>query len=161
MEIQVGVAGMVLPESFPGTYSIQPEARFGYFIREGLEVQALGDVRVWPLGGRAPHSYGIGGSLLWFPSFQEERSFYVLGGAGGTFSDPAGPAEGGFTPLVRAGVGFKVAMTGLKFLGSGFLTMEYRAELHFFDDPEYFDDPTLTNESDFMSGAAIGFSFFR
>jgi len=161
IEMQFGAAGIVLPENFRGTFSAQPEARIGYFISKGLEIQAQGEVRVWPLGGQAPDHYGIGVSALYFPALREEQNFYLLGGLGGALIDPPGELEGGFKPFARAGVGFKVSMAGLKFLGSGFLNMEYRFEKLFVDDAELFDDPTLESGSSVVSGAAIGLSFFR
>jgi hypothetical protein len=161
IEMQVGVAGIVLPENFRGTFSAQPEARIGYFISRGLELQAQGDVRVWPLGGKAPDHYGIGVSALYFPALREEQNFYLLGGLGGALIDPPGPPEGGVKPFARAGVGFKVSMAGLKFLGSGFLNMEYRFEKVFVDAAELFDDPTREGGSSLVSGAALGLSFFR
>jgi hypothetical protein len=149
-EFQAGIAGIVLPEDIPGTYSLQPEARIGYFIREGIELQAQGDVRVWPLGSVAPNHYGVGGSVLWFPPIQEERSLYLLGGMGGAYSDPPGSEEeSSFDPLARAGFGFKVPISGLGPLDGSYLNLEYRGEMAFTDDP------------DFVSGAAIGLSFFR
>jgi hypothetical protein len=148
-EIQAGLAGIVLPEDIEGTYSLQPEVRFGYFIADAIELQAQGDVRVWPLGSVAPNSYGVGGSVLWFPSIQEERNLYLLGGVGGAYTDPPGSAEdSSFDPLGRVGFGFKVPITGLGFLDGSYLNLEYRGEMAFVDDP------------DFVSGAAIGLSFF-
>ncbi len=150
-EIQAGLAGIVLPEDIQGTYSLQPEARLGFFIVDAIELQAQVDVRVWPLGSVAPNSYGFGGSVLWFPSIQEERNLYLLGGVGGAYTDPPGSVEdSSFDPLGRAGFGFKVPITGtgLGFLDGSYLNLEYRGEMVFVDDP------------DFVSGAAIGLSFF-
>jgi hypothetical protein len=31
----------------------------------------------------------------------------------------------------------------------------------FIDDPEFFEDPTIEDGSDFVSGAAIGISYFK
>ncbi len=149
MELQAGIAAIILPESVDGTFSAQPEVRFGYFLREAVELQVIGDVRVWPLGAKAPHSYGIGGVLLWFPRVHEDRNFYLLAGAGGAYTDPPGTEGSSFDPLGRAGFGFKVPMEGFGFLPSAFMTIEYRAELSFAD------------ETDFVSGAALGISMFR
>jgi hypothetical protein len=160
-EFQGGFSGIVLPEAFNGTWSAQIEGRAGYFIKEALEIQGMINWRVWPLGGKAPHYYDFGVSALWFPKIGDIRNMYLLGGAGGAVTDPPHEPEGGFKPLIRAGVGFKVPMRGLEFLGNAYLTMEYRAEMVFIDDPEFFEDPTIEDGSDFVSGAAIGISYFK
>jgi hypothetical protein len=161
VEFQFGAAGIVLPENFRGTFSAQPEARIGYFIRRGVEIQGQAEMRVWPLGGYAPDHYGIGVSALYFPALREEQNFYVLGGLGGALIDPPGESDGGFKPFARAGVGSKVSMAGLKYLGSGFLNMEYRFEKLFVDAADLFDDPTRDGGSSLVSGVSLGFSFFR
>lgn len=160
-EFQGGASGIVLPESFDGTWSLQIEGRAGYFIKEGWELQSMLNWRVWPLGSKAPKYVDLGGSILYFPEIGNKRNMYVLGGAAAVKTDPNGPAEGGFKPLIRAGFGFKVPMSGLKFLGDAYLTMEYRAEMVFIDDAEFFEDPTIEDGSDFVSGAAIGLSWFK
>lgn len=160
-EYQGGASGIVLPESFNGTWSLQLEGRVGYFIGEGWELQGMINGRVWPLGSKAPKYVDLGGSVLYFPEIGGKRNMYVLGGAGVAKTDPNGPPEGGFKPLIRAGFGFKVPMSGLKFLGNAFLTMEYRGEMVFIDDAEFFEDPTIEDGSDFVSGAAIGLSWFQ
>ncbi|HET9886640.1 MAG TPA: hypothetical protein VFR10_03940, partial [bacterium] len=107
------------------------------------------------------HYTDLGASLLWFPQIGNHRNMYMLAGAGGAITDPPGEPDGGFKPLVRAGVGFKVPMSGLKFLGDAYLTMEYRGEMVFIDDPEFFEDDTIEDGSNFVSGAAIGLSYFK
>ena len=160
-EYQGGVSGIVLPESFNGTWSLQIEGRVGYFIKEGWELQGMINGRLWPLGSQAPKYVDLGGSILYFPEIGGKRNMYLLGGAAAAKTDPPGPPEGGFKPLIRAGFGFKVPMSGLKFLGDAFLTMEYRAEMVFIDDAEFFEDPTIEDGSDFVSGAAIGLCWFQ
>ena len=160
-EFQGGFSGIVLPESFNGTWSAQIEGRTGYFIMEAVELQGMINVRVWPLGSKAPHYTDFGASVLWFPKIGENQNMYLMGGAGGATTNPPGEPEGGFKPLIRAGFGFKVPMSGLKFLGDAYLTMEYRAEMVFIDDTEFFEDPTIEDGSDFVSGAAIGLSWFK
>ncbi len=147
-EFQVGLAGIVLPEEVHGTYSLQPEARVGLFLGDALEIQGQAEVRVWPLGDVAPNYYGLGGNLLWYPEIQNDRSLYFLGGAAGSWNDPPGEDEGGFDPLGRLGLGFKVPISGPGFLDNAFLSLEYRGEFIF------------AESTDFVSGAAIGLSFF-
>lgn len=148
-ELQIGVAGIVLPENVNGTFSAQIEARVGLFLKEALEAQVAGDVRLWPLGDKAPDSYGIGVNFLWYPKLYEDRNLYVLAGAGGALTDPPGPDDGGFDPLMRAGFGFKVPVSKFVFIPASFLTIEYRGEMLFADD------------SDFVSGAGLALSFFK
>lgn len=148
-EIQIGVAGIVLPENSLGTYSLQPEVRVGWFIREAVEVVLQGDVRVWPLGEKAANSYGAGVALAFFPKLNETHNLYLLGGVGGAYADPPGAVDAGFDPLVRAGFGFKVPVAGLPLLPGAYLNVEYRGEF------------VLADENDFVSGAALGLSFFK
>jgi hypothetical protein len=150
MEVQVGAAGIVLPENTNGMVSAQPELRLGYFVSEGLQLQIVGDARVWPLGMVAPANYGVGAQFLWFPNLgPQNRNLYLLAGAGGAYSDPPRD-DSQFDPLARVGLGVKVPLAGvgLGFLQRAHLTVEYRGELLFQD------------ETDFVSGAAVGFSFF-
>jgi hypothetical protein len=101
------------------------------------------------LGSVAPHYYGVGGSVLWYPEIQAERSLYLLGGVGGAYSEPPGDSDSSFDPFLRGGFGFKVPISGLGFLDGSYLNLEYRGEYVFAD------------ESDFTSGAAMGLAFFR
>jgi hypothetical protein len=151
LEVQVGVAGIVLPEESRGTFSAQPEVRVGWFLRERLELQAEGDVRVWPLGTIAARSYGVSGNLLWYPPLADDRhDLYFLGGGGGAYTDPPGPAaDTSFDPLLRGGVGLKVPLEGLnEAFRAIYFTAEYRGEL------------ILADSSDFVSGIALGLSRF-
>lgn len=151
LEIQVGVAGIVLPEESDGLFSAQPELRVGWFVRDRIEFQVQGDVRIWPLGDTAARSYGGSGNLLWYPKLAGDRhDLYFLGGAGGAYSDPPDPAlSSGFDPLVRGGIGLKVPLAGLSdALRSLFFNAEYRGEL------------VLQDETAFVSGISIGVSRF-
>src|SRR5262245_51320053 len=56
LEIQLGVAGVTLPEESNGLCSAEPELRLGWFIRPNVEFQAQGDIRAWPLGNIAAKS---------------------------------------------------------------------------------------------------------
>ena len=151
MEIQLGAAGVILPENTNGMVSAQPELRVGFFVSEGLQLQFVGDARVWPLGTIAPPSYGASAQFLWFPNLgPQNRNLYVLGGMGGAYSDPL-VGDSAFDPLARAGLGFKVPLGdfGLGFVTRSHLTVEYRAEMIFQD------------ETDLVSGVAVGISLFR
>ena len=153
LEIQGGMAAVTLPEQYFGSISAQPELRFGYFIAEGLMIQAVGDMRVWPLGTAAPSFYGVTGNLLWFPNLgPRSRSLYLLGGAGGLLLDPPNPAEGRtFDGVIRGGVGVKISLAelGARFLHPFHFTVEFREEL------------SIADETDMLSGVSFGLSSFR
>ncbi len=152
IEIQLGVAGITLPESSRGTYSAQPELRLGFFLHEYMELQGELSVRVWPLGTVAANSYGVSGNVLFFIDPPTSRArLFLLGGGGGQFADPPGPAEGrSFDPLVRGGIGVRVSLagTGVSLLQPLSFAAEYRGELVFADD------------TDFVSGISLGVSRF-
>ena len=62
---------------------------------EGIEAQFTADGRVWPLGAKAPRSYGGGLNILWFPNIaQGKRNLYFLVGGGGAWVDPPAAAVG-------------------------------------------------------------------
>jgi hypothetical protein len=149
-EVQGGFNGTVLPEGYSPLWSAQVEARAGMFIAEGLEIQAIGDVRVWPLGAEAPKSYGITGNLLWFPRTGETRNLYLLGGGGGFFRDQATPTqpESGFQPMLRTAVGTKIKMPGQGAVRNLHLTTEFRGDFWF------------EEQTSFVAGFAIGLSWF-
>ena len=145
--MRFGIAGIVLPEASGGTFSAQPELRLGWFPQAHIAIQIEGSARVWPLGPVAAHSFGLAGNLLWFPPISAgRRELYLLAGGGGYYTDP--PLGGSsFDPALRAGVGVMAPMGGLVHSLSALrLSMEYRGEYLFAD------------QTDFVSGIAIGFS---
>jgi hypothetical protein len=151
IEVQVGVAGIVLPEASRGTFSAQPELRIGLFLSDHLELQGEASVRVWPLGVVAASSLGLSGNALFYPATASRARIYFLGGGGGALTDPPGPAEdSSFDPLVRGGTGVRVALAGLgvPILDPLTFVAEYRGELVFADD------------TDFVSGISLGVSRF-
>lgn len=148
-EIQIGATGLSIREDAGGLWSFNPELRVGFFLQPGFEFQAEGNFRVWPGGAVGGRSYGGGGNLLWYPSLApKSRNMYLLGGAGGSYNDPPGTADSEFDVAIRGGLGYKAPL-GIGLLGSAHLTAEYRGEY------------LLTDPADFVSGAAIGISFFR
>jgi hypothetical protein len=153
VEIQAGIGATLMPEDEEGFVSVQPELRVGWFLGDGLMIQAMGDSRVWPLGTVGSSSYGVTGNLLWFPNLGPgNRNFYLLGGAGGTLQDPPGPAEGSsFDTLLRAGIGAKAPMAGVGvgWLDVSYFTMEFRTDL------------VIQDETNFVSGISMGLSWFR
>jgi hypothetical protein len=153
IEVQLGLGAIMLPEGSDGTYSAQPELRVGLFLWPGLQLQVQGDARLWPLGGVAAKSYGACAHLLWFPELSpENRSFYLMAGAGGALNDPPARTglDSGFDPMLRGGVGYKVPLSGLEvgFLKRTHLTVEGRLEALFQD------------ETDLVSGGAVALSYF-
>ncbi|GJM43885.1 MAG: hypothetical protein DHS20C21_07270 [Gemmatimonadota bacterium] len=154
MEFQFGLTGMALPEnSGGGSLSAQPELRVGRFVAEGVELQLVGDARVWPLGVTAPSSYGVSANLLWFPNLgPTSRNLYLLVGGGGALVDPPSAAVGSsFDPLGRVGVGVKVPLSELSvsWTKSLFFTVEFREEY------------VAADESDYLSGISFSVSQFR
>jgi hypothetical protein len=148
-EIQVGVTAISIREDEGGLWSLNPQLRIGFFLQPGFEFQAEGNFRAWPGGAVGGKSYGGGGNLLWYPNLAPtSRNMYLLAGAGGSYFDPPGLKESEFDVALRGGLGYK-APIHLPFLGSAHLTAEYRGEY------------LLTDPTDFVSGAALGFSFFR
>lgn len=145
--LRVGIAGIVLPEASGGTFSAQPELRIGWFTGVDMAVEVEASARVWPLGGVSAKSYGVAGNLLWFPSFGgDQRDFYLLGGGGGYYSDPV-LGDASFDPVVRGGVGLLASLASLiPSAASVRLAVEYRGEL------------LLADETDFVSGIALGLS---
>ena len=101
-EFQLGLAAIALPEEQDGAFSGEIEGRAGWFVREGIELQAEAAARVYPLGSVAPKSYGAGVSALWFPTLGEVRNLYLLGGLAFQYLDY--PANTGIAKLelVRA-----------------------------------------------------------
>jgi hypothetical protein len=153
LEVQFGLAAIVLPEGSDGAYSAQPELRVGLFLMPGLELQVQGDARLWPLGSVAAKSYGASAHLLWFPALSpENRNFYLMAGGGGALSDPPARTglDSGFDPLLRGGLGYKVPVSGLDFgfLKRPHLTVEGRLEALFQD------------ETDLVSGGSVALSYF-
>lgn len=152
IEVQAGMAAIALPEATRGTYSAQPELRLGFFVAEGVEAQLEANIRMWPLGSVAPHSAGVGAHLLWYPTLGPgHRNLYLLAGGGVSRNDPPGVlTERTFDPLGRAGLGYKIPLSelGLGALSNGFLTTEFRMEMHFED------------ERDVVSGIVAAYSYF-
>ena len=149
-EFQGGFSGTVLPETYNALWSAQVEARAGMFVAEGWQIQAIGDARVWPLGGQAPKSYGITGNVLWVPRMGEHRNLYLMGGGGGfqrASSTPTHP-ETGFQPMLRTGIGTKVRMPGDGWIRNLHLTSEFRGDF-------WFEETTS-----FVAGIAFGLSWF-
>jgi len=144
---RVGVAGIVLPEASNGTFSAQPEVRFGWFLQQRVAIQIEGSARVWPLGGVAARSYGLAGNVLWFPPLgREGRELYLLAGGGGAYTDPA-VGDTSFDPAIRGGIGVLAPLAGLVPSLAGLrLAVEYRGEL------------VRADETDFVSGISIGVS---
>ncbi len=153
LEFQGGFTAITVPEASNALIGTQPEVRVGYFIREGVQLQAMLDTRVWPLGDVGATSHGITANLLWFPNLgPRSRNLYLLVGAGGAIVDPPGALDSsGFDALVRGGVGAKVSLEDLtiSWLTPLHLTVEFRTEY------------LLADESDIVSGVALGFSWFR
>jgi hypothetical protein len=153
LEFQGGMAAVSLPEQNFGSVSAQPELRIGYFFSEGMMAQLVADTRVWPLGTAAPSFWGVSGNVLWFPNLgPRSRNLYLLAGGGGALVDPPAAAEGSsFDPLLRGGLGIKVSLVevGLTFLQQLHLTVEFREEM------------VVGDETDLLSGVAVGLSSFR
>lgn len=145
--LRVGIAGIVLPEASGGTFSAQPELRIGWFTGVDMAVQVEASARVWPLGGVSAKSYGVAGNILWFPPLAgEQRDFYLLGGGGSYYSDPV-LGDSSFDPVVRGGVGMLASLASLiPSAASVRLAVEYRGEL------------LLADDTDFVSGIALGLS---
>ncbi|HMB71100.1 MAG TPA: hypothetical protein VKU85_17445 [bacterium] len=152
LEIQGGIGAIGLPEGTDGTYSAQPELRVGFFLSEGIELQAAGSIRMWPLGTVAPHNASAAAHLLWYPSLGPgHRNLYLLAGGGIARNDPPGfLIERTFDPLARIGFGFKIplAALGLGAMSAGWFTTEFRSEVLF----EEFTSP--------VAGIAVGYSYF-
>ncbi len=150
LEIQGGIGMVLMPEEEKGFVSAQPELRVGYFFAEGVMLQAMGDTRVWPLGTVGSSSYGVTGNILWFPNFAD-RSLYFLGGAGGTLQDPPGEEGSSFDTLLRGGLGMKASLAGIGagWLAASHFTMEYRTDI------------VMKDETNIVSGIALGLSWFR
>lgn len=153
MEFGAGATALALPEEITGSISAQPELRVGYFLAEGLMLQVVGDARVWPLGTVAPSTYGVAGSILWFPNLgPRSRNMYLTAGGGGNFVSPPNPSDdSSVDPLLRIGMGVKVPMEeiGLNFLHPYHFTVEFREEI------------AVGDETDFLSGISFGFSRIR
>jgi hypothetical protein len=164
-ELQIGVSMVSLPEITNGSWSAQPEVRWGLFLADGLELQVGLDTRVWPLGSQAPKSYGGGVSMLWFPDLGTvDRNFYLLAGAAGMWSDPPQAAfHASFDPVGRGGMGLKVPLDnlGLGFLAGKHLTVEYRLDFVLLneDEEDYAVLGDVATNYDFLSGLAVGVSF--
>ncbi len=164
-EVQIGFSVVTLPEITGGTWSAQPELRWGLFIADGLEIQVTADARAYPLGTTAPKSYGGGVNVLWFPVLGDrDRNFYLLAGGGGAYSDPSSPAiDASFDPAGRIGLGVKVPLDamGLGFLMGRHLGAEYRGDFVFLnedaDDYPYEED--FATSLEYVSGFTIGVSF--
>ena len=164
-ELQFGLSMVSMPEITSGSWSAQPEVRWGLFLADALELQVTADVRAWPLGAEAPKSYGGIVGLLWFPDLSAgERNFYLLAGAGGAWSDPPEiTIDASFDPTVRGGMGLKVPLDnlGLGFLAGKHLNAEYRLDFVYLNEDET-DYPAFTDVAtnyDFLSGMTIGISF--
>ena len=153
MEFGAGMAAVTLPEETSGSISAQPEVRVGYFFAPGMMLQAVADMRVWPLGVVAPTRYGIAGDVLYFPNLgPQNRNLYLMAGAGGTIVNPPGPAKGtSVDEMIRGGVGIKVSLAnvGLHFLRPFHFTVEFREEY------------VHSDENDLLSGLSFGLSSFR
>jgi len=152
LEVQAGMAAIGLPESTNGTYSAQPELRLGYFLADGVELQAVGHIRMWPLGPVAPHSAAGAVHLLWYPSLGPgHRNLYLMAGGGITRNDPPGVLlERTFDPLARFGIGYKIPLSGLAIgaMSGGWLTAEFRGEALF----EEYTSP--------VAGIVVAYSYF-
>jgi hypothetical protein len=163
LEFQLGLAMITLPEDHDGTFSAQAEGRAGFFFAEGLQAQLEGHGRFYPLGSQAPGAYGLTAGVLWFPTLGDFRNLYLLG-AGGfqylTYPDRYGVSNGA-RPIARIGGGLKAPLenAGIPWLRGGHFTAEYRAEWIKLTEEEV--DPAIGNTLDFMSGIAVGYSFFR
>jgi hypothetical protein len=153
LEIQAGVAAVVLPEDSRGTHTIEPLGRIGYFLAEGIELEVEVSTRVWPLGAIAPKSIAVGGALSWYPNLgPQNRNVFLSGGVGVLSEDPPGVKEGTtWDGFARGAFGFKVPLegVGLGLLDALHLSIEFREEALF------------QESTDFVSGAVIGFSYFR
>ena len=149
-EIQIGVSGITLPRDSGGLWSLNPELRIGFFLQPGFELQAEGNFRAWPGGAVSGRSYGGGGNLVWYPNLgPQSRNLYLLGGASGVLSEPPGQDEDTELDVTgRGGVGYK-APIAFPWLAGAHLSVEYRGEV------------IVTRDRAFVSGAAIGISFFR
>jgi hypothetical protein len=169
-EIQIGASATSLPELYDGPFSAQPELRLGMFVVEGVELQLLGETRVWPLGRRAPKGYGGALQILWFPNLgaQSRNMYLLIGGGGARITPPDRRLESSFDASARAGIGVKVSLEGLglDFLNTYHLNVEYRGEyLYLNEDEEDYaalglgDD--LPTTSDFVSGVSVGISMVR
>lgn len=152
LEVQGGMAAIGLPEGTDGTYSAQPELRVGYFLSEGIEAQVVGHIRMWPLGMVAPHNAGAAVHLLWYPSLGPgHRNLYLMGGGGIARNVPPGVLAGRtLDPLGRAGLGYKVPLSGLGLgaMSAGWFTTEFRMEMHFGD------------ETSVVAGIVAAYSYF-
>lgn len=151
-EVEFGFAGIVLPESEDGTYSAQPELRFGYFLAEGLELQLGLHGRIWPLGAVASKNYGVAGHVRWYPNLGPgNRNLYLLGGAGAARNDPPPriPEEASVDPFARGGLGYKIPLRdlGIGFLSGAHLATEYRLEY------------VLRGDNDLVSGGLLALSY--
>jgi hypothetical protein len=152
LEVQGGIAAIGMPESTRGTYSAQPELRLGYFLADGVELQAAAHIRMWPLGAVAPHNAAAAAHLLWYPELGPgHRNLYLMAGGGVARNDPPGYLiERTFDPLARFGVGYKIPLAdlGLGAMSAGWLTTEFRVEALF----EEYTSP--------VAGIAVGYSYF-
>jgi hypothetical protein len=149
LEVQVGIAGITLPEGTGGTWSMQPLGRVGFFLARELELQVEGGYRIWPLGPVAPKSLSLGGNILWHPSvLSKDKSLYLLAGLATYSADPPGGASTEWNALGRGALGFRVPLENLGFLSAWQLSVEFRSEY------------VLEDERDLVSGAAVGFSYF-
>jgi hypothetical protein len=147
---QLGASGMVLPERYDALWSLQLEGRAAMFLVEGLELQAQGDVRVWPLGAKAPKAYGFTGNVLWYPRIGDTRNLYLLGGGGGYLRQGETPAHGedGFQPLLRGGLGTHISLEQMGPVRAFHFTTEFRVDVLF------------EEETSFSTGIALGLSYF-
>lgn len=154
IELQGGIATIGLPEATNGTYSAQPELRVGYFLHPAIELQLESNIRIWPLGSVSPHSAGVAGHLLWYPSLGPAgRSLYLLGGAGVARTDPPGVLSvRTFDGLARGALGYKIPLPKHGPEGpvdsNAFLTTEFRVEMVFPKD-----------HTDVVAGIAVAFSY--
>jgi hypothetical protein len=163
LEFQLGFAAIALPEEQDGAFSGEIEGRAGWFVREGIELQAEVAARVYPLGSVAPKSYGGGVSALWFPRIGEMRNLYLLGGLAFEYLDypPNYGVASSTSPVVVGGGGIKIPLeaSGIPFLRGGHLTAEYRLEWIRLSEEAV--DPVYGDRLDLQSGVSLGYSIFR
>ncbi|MEZ5066392.1 MAG: hypothetical protein R3B81_16820 [bacterium] len=150
-EGQVGVTGVTLAEYLDAMWAIQVEGRVGRFLREGIELQAVGSARVWPLGDQSPKAFGTTANLLYFPRITESHNLYFLVGAGGLYRSSPNETLGdtGFDGLARVGFGTKVHPSDTGWISHFHLTSEFRIEMLF------------EQEVNTVAGITFGLSYFR
>ncbi|MAF26945.1 MAG: hypothetical protein QF819_07575 [Gemmatimonadota bacterium] len=135
-EYGIGMAALTLPEEVRGPHSLRMDVRGGYFVAEGLQMQAEASVRFWPLGNRAPRGYGMGANALWFPDLGPgNRNMYLLLGGGVVRQNYPGQ-EATMDGLARVGFGVKLRSPVLRYVWMTHAAVEFRSEAHFADEVE-------------------------